>query len=70
MAWPSAVAWKPLVSMADMIASSEQPPLPKSWPAMMGVSGTVSVGTSTAWGWCLGVLWGGVVVPSTQSMRA
>jgi hypothetical protein len=48
MACPSAVAWKPEVIIAPMMASMS-PPLLKSWPLMMGVSGTVSVGTSTAW---------------------
>lgn len=48
IAWPRAVAWKPDVSIADMMLS-RSPPLLKSWPLMMGVSGTVSVGTRTAW---------------------
>jgi hypothetical protein len=47
MACPSAVAWKPDVIMAPRMLSMSDPLL-KSWPLMMGVSGTVSVGTSTA----------------------
>ena len=46
-ACPSAVAWKPDVSIAPMIASSPRPLL-KSWPTMTALSGVVSVGTSTA----------------------
>lgn len=46
-AWPSAVAWKPVVYMLPMIASMSLPEL-KSWPLMTGVSGYRSVGIRTA----------------------
>lgn len=47
MAWPKVVAWKPVVYMDSRIPFKSQPLL-KSHPLIAGVSGIVSVGTSTA----------------------